>query len=172
MNQFYLQAQFLTKGSLAFSVGLFALLTGIGNMVDFETNWKFVQHVLAMDDFEPWFDGKNLSSRAVKNPQWQLAFYYMVIAGELLCGALSTAGGLWIAVMGWRGRSVLPGKLLFTLSALVAVLVWYTGFAVIGSEYFAMWASKWNGQLKAYAFVTFILMSLIYVSLPEHVENR
>ncbi len=67
-------------------------------------------------------------------------------------------------------KSALAGKPFYTLGCLVAVLVWYLGFAVIGGEYFAMWASQWNGQMKSYAFVGFILLSLVYVSQAEEAD--
>ncbi|MFZ4171004.1 DUF2165 family protein [Enterobacter ludwigii] len=42
---------------------------------------------------------------------------------------------------------------LFIIVCVPAVLVWYTGFAVTGGEYLAMWANQWNDQANIYTFV-------------------
>jgi len=58
------------------------------------------------------------------------------------------------------------GQVTYMVGATFAILLWYLGFAVVGGEYFAMWANKMNGQNKAYTFATFILITAIYVALP------
>ncbi|WP_233201241.1 DUF2165 family protein [Chromobacterium alticapitis] len=163
----HLRIQYLCKAVLAMSIGAFGLLVASGNIIDYDSNWQFVRHVLAMDALEPWFNGAALQSRAVSDPSWQRLGYGAIIAGEMACGLLCAAGGL-LMLKAAAGRGGLAwGKSLFTLGALLAVLVWYFGFAVMGGEYFAMWASKWNGQMKAYAFVGFILLSLVYIRQRE-----
>ncbi|AXE32791.1 DUF2165 domain-containing protein [Chromobacterium phragmitis] len=163
----HLRIQYLCKAALALSIGVFGLLVASGNLIDYDSNWQFVRHVLAMDALEPWFDGAALQSRAVSDPFWQRLGYAAIIAGETACGLLCAAGGL-LMLKAASGRGGLAwGKSLFTLGALAAILVWYFGFAVVGGEYFAMWASKWNGQMKAYAFIGFILLSLVYIRQAE-----
>jgi Predicted small integral membrane protein len=49
----------------------------------------------------------------------------------------------------------------------MGIAVRYLGFAVIGAEYFAMWASDWNGQTTGYAFSAMFLLSMIYVAQRE-----
>ncbi|PHV12901.1 DUF2165 family protein [Chitinimonas sp. BJB300] len=170
-NQQFIQIQRLTKGVLAISIGFFGLLVASGNMLDFNSNWQFVQHVLAMDSMEPWFSSPVLQARAIANVGLQQAFYIAIICGELTFGLLCSLGGGCILIgtlMHTKANFLLRGKSCFTLGCLIAILVWYTGFAVIGGEYFAMWANKWNGQMKAYAFIGFILLSLMYISQPEY----
>lgn len=163
------RAQQYFKSLLALSIALFGLLAASGNMLDYDSNWQFVRHVLAMDSMEPWFGGQALKSRAITDPGWQQAAYLAIISGELLFGLLCAWGGgqmLRGALCG-REDAYQRGKTWFTLGCIPALLVWYTGFAVIGGEYFAMWANQWNGQMKAYAFIGFILLSLVYLSQPE-----
>nr|WP_269209228.1 DUF2165 domain-containing protein [Chromobacterium vaccinii] len=163
----HLRIQYLCKAALALSIGVFGLLVASGNIIDYDSNWQFVRRVLAMDALEPWFNGAALEGRAVRDPFGQQLAYFAIIAGEMICGLLCAAGGVGM-LRAAAGRDGLAwGKSLFTLGALVAVLVWYFGFAVVGGEYFAMWASKWNGQMKAYAFVGFILLSLVYIRQRE-----
>ncbi len=162
-------AQVATKGVLALSIGLFGLLVAGFNIIDYGLNWQFVQHVLAMDAMKPFYQSNSAHWRAITDPRIQTAFYWVIIAGEATVGLLCGLGGLLILAGGWssRPRILTLGKAAFCFGCLIALLVWYTGFAVIGSEYFAMWASTWDGQMTAYAFSGFILLSLIYVSKPE-----
>ncbi len=161
------RAERLAKGVLALSIGLFGLLVGWTNVVDYDSNWQFVRHVLAMDAFEPWFDGTGIADRAITSEPVQRAFYAAIIAGEFVAGALFAAGGVLLLAGAVRDRAAPVGKALAVLGGTVAVLVWYTGFAVVGGEWFAMWASTWNGQEKAYTFATFILLALLYITRRE-----
>lgn len=161
--------QCLLKSLLALSIGLFGVLAASGNMLDYAMNWQFVQHVLSMDTMEPWFKGDAYKNRAITDQNLQQAIYVLIITGEAIFGVLCSIGGLqmmWGVVTG-RLHIFVRGKLWFTLGCIPAVLVWYTGFAVIGGEYFAMWANQWNAQMKAYTFAAFILLSLFYISQAE-----
>jgi predicted small integral membrane protein len=47
-------------------------------------------------------------------------------------------------------------------------LLYAVGFVAIGGEWFAMWQSEvWNGQQKAFEFLTMISAVLIVLMLPE-----
>ncbi len=47
-------------------------------------------------------------------------------------------------------------------------LLWFTGFMVVGGEWFAMWQSKtWNGQPAAFRFYMTLLAVIIFVSQPD-----
>ena len=49
--------------------------------------------------------------------------------------------------------------------ALLGFLVWFTGFMVVGGEWFAMWQSKtWNGQEAAFRFYCAVLGVLVFVN--------
>jgi len=161
------RAELGLKAILALSIGLFGLIVGYTNIVDYDSNWQFVRHVLAMDSFESWFDGTALKHRAITSEPIQRAFYALIIAGELVTGILFVVAGMALAASAVAGRSPAVGKTVAVAGAGVAILVWYTGFAVIGSEWFAMWASTWDGQMKAYTFATFILIAVLYITRPE-----
>ena len=48
------------------------------------------------------------------------------------------------------------------------ILLWFTGFNVIGGEWFLMWQSKeWNGLQSAREFVLILGFILIYLHMPE-----
>ncbi|AHE72522.1 hypothetical protein M942_04325 [Enterobacter ludwigii] len=161
--------QQLLKGILAASVGAFGLLVAVDNVLDYDTNWQFVQHVLSMDSMEPWFTGNTIRTRAITSPFLQQAGYITIIIGEFITGLLCSLGGLTLLYGALRRaqNAITTGKKLFIAGCIPAVLVWYTGFAVAGGEYLAMWANQWNGQTKAYTFISFILLSLLYITRPE-----
>ena len=47
-------------------------------------------------------------------------------------------------------------------------LLWFTGFMVVGGEWFLMWQSKtWNGQQAAFRFYMTLLAVGIFVSLQD-----
>ena len=52
----------LSKALLTLALGLFALLVGVDNIIDYGTNFAFVQHVLSMDTT---FPGNKLMWRSI-----------------------------------------------------------------------------------------------------------
>lgn len=158
--------QQLSKASIAFAVGFFCLLVGYDNIVDFNTNYQFVDAVLSMDQMEPFFSGnKDIESRAIKNTDVHFIAYWIIIIGELIAGSICLVGS-FIMFKSVNNSRFVTGQVTYLMGATVAILLWYLGFGVIGGEYFSMWANKMNGQMKAYTFATFILMTAIYVALP------
>lgn len=157
------------KSLTALSMGLLGILVASGNILDYDTNWQFVHHVLSMDTMEPWFNGQAIRSRAVTSLAWQQAAYISIITGEMIFGILCIFGGMLMLYGTLKGKEsdLIRGKTIFIAGCIPALLVWFTGFVVIGGEYFAMWANKWSGQMKAYTFITFIMLSLFYISQPE-----
>lgn len=54
------------------------------------------------------------------------------------------------------------------LGAGLAFLLWFTGFMVVGGEWFAMWQSRdWNGQQAAFRFYVTAMLVLLVAALPE-----
>lgn len=158
--------QQLSKATIAFTVGFFCLLVGYDNIVDFDTNYEFVNAVLSMDDMEPFFSGnKDIDSRAITNPTVHLIAYWIIIIGELITGLICMTGSIYMFFSIEKKRFI-NGQVIYLIGATFAILLWYLGFAVIGGEYFSMWANKMNGQMKAYTFSIFILLTALYVALP------
>lgn len=158
--------QQLTKAAIAFAVGFFCLLVGYDNIVDFNTNYQFVDAVLSMDQMEPFFSGsKDIEARAITSTNVHLVAYWIIIVGELVTGSICIIGALIMAGSLNKPRFV-QGQVTYLVGATFAILLWYLGFGVIGGEYFSMWANKMNGQMKAYTFATFILITAIYIAMP------
>lgn len=163
------QISLLTKAGLVLSIGLFGLLVGWTNITAYAINYQFVQHVLSMDALASWAQVDALTNRAITDPAAHELAYAAIIAAEFAVGILSSVGGLLllIAVFSHDRVHLGRGKAFALAGCGIGVAVWYLGFAVIGAEYFAMWASQWNGQATAYSFTAILLLTMIYVAQPE-----
>lgn len=150
---------------IVFMFATFAFFVFIGNLMDFDSNYEFVKHVLSMDTT---FPGNKLMWRSINNPTiWLLAYWFLII----LEGVIALFGYISVVKMiqavnkdlNQFSKAKSFGYYMFGL----AILLWYGGFAVIGSEWFAMWQSdKWNGKQTAMDITTVVLGFLIIFILP------
>ena len=144
------------KALLVASMALFFTLVAFTNVVDYNTNWLFVKHVLSMDTT---FRSPHLIGRAISSGLLQRSVYVLIIFWEIL-----------VAILCWLGTYyLLRKKKKFAVIGLSAGFVLYfLGFCVIASEWFAMWESPhWNGQIKAYLFSAILLLILVFVNQNE-----
>jgi predicted small integral membrane protein len=50
----------------------------------------------------------------------------------------------------------------------IGILIWFTGFEVVGGEWFAMWqSSTWNGLESANRIILFEMLVLILLFMRE-----
>jgi len=156
----------LAKAILCVPLALFGLLVAVNNVVDYGTNYAFVQHVFSMDTT---FPGNALMARAITDPAiWQLG-YAAIIASEALTGLCFLAGALALmANLRSSPAQFAQAKTWVVVAGTVGFLVWFLGFAVIGGEWFQMWQSQsWNGQEPAFRFVMTTLAVVIFIAQPE-----
>ena len=83
-----------SKGMIATAVGLFLCCAGISNMIDHDTNYQLVQHVLSMTPMRPWFATTLVDARSVISPILHTTMYLIIIFTEILSGLTCVAGGL------------------------------------------------------------------------------
>jgi predicted small integral membrane protein len=156
----------LAKVAICAALAAFALLVAADNIVDYGTNYAFVQHVLSMDTI---FPDSRLAWQAIRDPAlWQVG-YALIIAGEAVTGLLFLVGSLRM-LMALRGPAARfhAAKAWSVFGALAGFGVWFAGFLLVGGEWFQMWQStQWNGQEAAFRFVMVILAVLIFVNQPE-----
>jgi len=150
---------------LVATVALFFSLVAFGNVTDYESNWLFVQHVLSMDTI---FPDSTLKWRAITSPAIQAFAYWAIIAWEI-----ATAVVLWVGTARLLGAAGGEG---FAAARPVAVVglsmgfvLYAVGFVAVGGEWLAMWQSEtWNGESKAFEFLTLISAVLIILLIePE-----
>ena len=138
----------------------------VDNVIDYGTNYAFVQHVFSMDTTHP---GNGLMGRAIADPAvWRLG-YGAIIVGEALTGLCFLAAALALLTR-LRAPSARfeRAKTWAVVGGAVGFLVWFLGFAVIGGEWFQMWQSQtWNGQQSAFRFTMTILAVVIVIMQRE-----
>lgn len=139
--------------------GLQILLVTIGNITDYDTNWAFVRHVLAMDTT---FRSPHMMWRAITNPGLATTAYVLIIIWEGLTSLVLIAACVnWVRTLfGHRDSDV--ARRLSALGWLMELTLFAGGFLAVGGEYFQMWQSaKWNGIQSALEYVTVSAIGLL-----------
>jgi predicted small integral membrane protein len=154
------------KALLTLIIGIFALLAGVDNVIDYGTNFVFVQHVLSMDTT---FPGNELMWRAITSEWVHHAAYALIIAAELATGVLATGGAVRLFRVRHAPAAEFNAAKGLAIGGLAAGFVlFFFGFLVVGGEWFQMWQSQtWNGQEAAFRFAACIGLVLIFVSLED-----
>ncbi len=153
------------KAVLVGMVGVFALLVAVNNVVDYNSNFNFVQHVLSMDTT---FEGNRLLWRAIKEPWLHHVAYAVIIVCELTTGLLGVVGAWQMFARRHFFPEFHKALMLASWGLLTGLLLWFGGFMVVGGEWFVMWQSRsWNGQEAAFRFLVSIVTTLIFIHLPE-----
>ncbi len=156
----------LVKTAMVASCALFALLVAFNNLVDYGSNYEFVRHTLSMDTT---FPGNALKGRAITSPTlWTIA-YWLIILAEAITGLILAFAALRLGVA-VRGPAAhfKAAKQYAVLGVGLGFLLWFTGFAVIGGEWFGMWQSKeWNGVPSAFRFYITLLAVVIFLVQPD-----
>lgn len=150
-------------------VALWATLIALGNVIDYPSNFEFVRHVMSMDTT---FPDNRLMGRAIVAPWMHHLGYWIIIAVEAAVAFFCWWGA--IALFRARKEPRLPAraKNLTAYGYLLAILLWFVGFMVIGGEWFAMWQSEiWNGIDAAFRVVTVVTLFLILLYVPDSDET-
>ena len=152
----------LVQTLLVAAIGLFAALVAIDNIIDYGTNFAFVQHVLSMDTT---FPNNALMGRAITDPEIHRIAYAVIIGGEAVVGVLCLLGALLMLIgLGSPLDTFIARKTLAFAGLGLGFLLWFVGFLVVGGEWFQMWQSAtWNGQESAFRFLASIGVVLIFL---------
>lgn len=155
----------LLKAAMVLSVGLWALLIGSDNILDYPSNWQFVQHVLSMDTV---FPDNQLRYRAITNPMIQTAGYWLIILAQLAAGVLCCTGAVRLVATRCKPEAHGAARTLAAAGLVLIFLLYFFGFVVVGGEWFDMWQSSiWNGQAKAVMFITCVMCVLVVLLQHE-----
>lgn len=157
------------KALMVASVGVWALLIAVDNVIDYDSNWQFIRHVLSMDTV---FPDNALKYRAITNPTLQAVGYWLIIATEFVMGLLCL-GGAWRLLLARGTRTeFIAAKPMAACGLVIVFLLYFVGFVVIGGEWFSMWQSAtWNGQSKAVMFLTCAALVLIVLLIREEDDD-
>jgi predicted small integral membrane protein len=156
----------LAKVLLIGALAAFAFVVTYDNIVDYGSNYQFVQHVLSMDTT---FADSTLRHRAITDPAIWKAVYAVIIAAEGLTTLLLGIGAIALLLRLRATAAVFNATKVWAVAGLtVGFGVWFFGFLVVAGEYFTMWQSKtWNAQEAAFRFTMVILGVLIFLVLPD-----
>lgn len=148
------------------SAGLFGLFVFAGNLMDYGSNFAFVQHVLSMDTT---FEGNELMWRAIDSPVIHHIAYIVLIALEGVFAGLAIFGAIQLFVRRNSSAAVFgKAKGLGYAAYALGFAIWFLGFVVVGSEWFAMWQSDaWNGKDTAMGIVTLWAGFAVLLALPD-----
>ncbi len=154
---------------LVAAIAAFAFVVAYDNVVDYNSNYEFVRHVLSMDTT---FPHNALMHRAITDPRLWTAAYIVIIALEAVTSLLLIVGALaLLALINAPAVAFNRAKVWAVAGLTVGLTLWFFGFLVVAGEYFAMWQSKtWNGQEVAFRITAVLLGVLIFVCLPERDE--
>lgn len=128
-------------------LALFALLVTADNLLDYDTNYTLVTHVLSMDTT---FLGNALLYRRITSPALWQAGYALIIVGEGLTGVSLVVATISLArhLRSDRTRFNRAKRFVF-VGATLGFVVWFFGFMVVGGEWFSMWESaKWTRRQR------------------------
>ncbi len=130
-------------------------LIAFGNITDYDTNYQFVVHVLAMDTT---FQSPDMMWRAITSPTLATLAYLAIIVWESVAALVLIA-----ATVAWVGRGPLDtARRLSSIGWLMWIVLFGGGFIAIGGEWFQMWqSSDWNGMDAALRHVIIAGIALI-----------
>ena len=159
----------VAKTALVFGVALFYTFVVFNNVTDYDSNYRFIRHVLMMDSTIPENHGM---WRAINYPVVHITFYCTIIVWEFATMLLCWWGGIRLAKTLKRDaqafdRAKQPAIAGLTLS----LLMWLVAFLAVGGEWFLMWQSKtWNGQDAAFRMFTVVGIVLLLLVHREAEE--
>ena len=151
-------------------IGVFACLVSLNNILDYQSNFEFVKHVLSMDTT---FEGNKLLNRGIESSYLHHTAYAVIIFLEAAIGLINlVAAGLMIAAIYARdSMRFTRAKGVAIVGLTIGFILWFGGFMIIGAEWFLMWQSQsWNGQTAAFRFSSIIVGSLIFLSVSTGIE--
>ncbi|MEO8768140.1 MAG: DUF2165 domain-containing protein [Nitrosospira sp.] len=157
----------LSKILLIAGIGCLALVVAFNNVVDYPSNFLFVQHVMSMDTI---FPDNVVKYRAITEPLLHTAAYALIICWEFAVAILCLSGALQLLKhIKSDAQTFDKAKFLSILGLSSGFALWFIGFMVVGGEWFCMWQSPdWNGQESAFRFVVCIVLVLMYTVQREN----
>ena len=159
----------MAKSILVMSAALFATLVAFNNITDYGSNFTFVRHVLSMDTTFPGNAGmwRSMTSNAAAH-----AAYIIIIILEIIIAGLCWLGGLQLWKARHDARLFSEAKSNAIIGLTLGIFLWFTGFIVVGGEWFLSWQSEdWNGLTESARFTIIFTLFLIYLTLPESLPS-
>ncbi|GEK33252.1 DUF2165 family protein [Kurthia sibirica] len=146
--------------------GLFGFFVVLGNLLDYDSNYQFVKHVLSMDTT---FEGNKLMWRAITSPNAHMVAYWILILLEVIFTLTALFGAYHMLLNSKQsGLKFNEAKRYGYYAFFLGFIIWFLGFIVIGNEWFAMWQSEsWNGKDTAMNIVLLWTVFALLLALKD-----
>ncbi len=156
----------ICKTSLVAATTLFLFLVVLNNLLDYGSNYKFVEGVLSM---ETTFAENKLMWRAVSSPTVHTAFYIAIILWETVSCVLCAWGTLnLVGALKTDGVLFNRAKKVAICGLTLSLLLWYVAFITVGSDWFLMWQSElWDGGDPAFRMFAIMGICLIFLNMKD-----
>ncbi len=159
----------LGKTLLTSTLALYFLLVAFNNIIDYDTNFKFVQHVLSMDSIP---SDAHVQWRAIRSPQLHHVAYWTIILWELMTGFICGLGAKRLFSALRSKQEFAAAKTLPIAGLWLGLLLWSLVFITIAGEWFLMWESSvWNGEVPALRMFILNAFALLFLYLPDTAET-
>jgi len=156
----------MAKTLLVFSVAVFYAFVVFNNLMDYDSNYQFIRHVLMMDST---FSGNQGMWRAINQPVVHKLFYVSIIAWETVTMILSWWGGVrLLKSIHFNSAHFRQASNVAIAALTLSLLMWLTAFLSVGNEWFLMWQSKeWSGESGADHMFAIAGIILLYLVMPN-----
>jgi predicted small integral membrane protein len=122
----------LAKIVMIASLAAFAFIVTYDNIVDYDSNYEFVRHVLSMDTT---FPNNALMDRAITEPRIWAAAYAVIIAAEGLTSLLLIIGAVVLLARLRAPADAFNRAKVWAVAGLTAgFCLWFFGFQVVAGE--------------------------------------
>lgn len=158
------------KVLLSALVALHISLIAFNNITDYDSNFRFVQGVMSMEDV---FSG-GTRWRAWSSDIWHHFAYLIIIAIECAVSVLMWTGTIrqWMEHRGTHSEFELAGRW-SVYGLMLGLTLWFGMFLSIGGEWFLMWQSDaWNAQGTAFQLTLLYLSVLLILQRRETRRTR
>ena len=156
----------LIKIFFSCSVALYTSLVCFNNIVDYDSNFQFINMVAKMDDT---FSKEKSGWRSVNNLTVHNILFVIIIVWEFLISLFLVLGAAaMIKKFNADPAEFRNAKKYSAIGFSLGVLLWFTVFIAVAGEWFLMWQSKnWNAQSTAFLLTCCFLLFLIHHKMED-----
>jgi len=151
------------KALLVACIGAFGVLVAYDNVIDYGSNWAFVQHVLSMDTVFP--DNALRASRAITDPGIQRIAYWAIIGTEAVFGLLCLAGAWRLYRARHDGRAFVAAKPLAVAGLALMFVLYFADAPTLVKE-----LATFEAPLLAYVWIG--ILTFTTYTLAGHMREQ
>jgi predicted small integral membrane protein len=156
----------ISKIAVLFIIAANITIVVWNNLVDYNSNYIFISHVMSMDTTYP---DNALMSRSVTSSFWWNFCYILVILTELIMAVICWIGFVKLIKNRKETSEVFNASKSFALYGLtLGLMLFGFVFITIAGEWFLMWQSiQWNGVQPALKMFIMSGVALIFISSKD-----